>query len=107
MQASEQLRKELDPCYIEFYRCMIERDFISLSAILDDGFVLVHMTGMRHGKEDFIGTHAVMEKRSNSRKPERLKENIGAAEILLTEQEIAAIDGRLDHIELLVFGGHK
>lgn len=42
-----------------------------------------------------------------SRKPERLKENIGAAEILLTEQEIAAIDGRLDHMELPVFGGHK
>ena len=42
-----------------------------------------------------------------SRKPERLKENIGAAGILLTEQEIAAIDGRLDHMELPVFGGHK
>ncbi len=42
-----------------------------------------------------------------SRKPERLKENIGAAGIFLTEQEIAAIDGRLDHMELPVFGGHK
>ncbi|MDE7322937.1 MAG: aldo/keto reductase [Lachnospiraceae bacterium] len=42
-----------------------------------------------------------------SRKPERLKENIGAAGIFLTEQEIEAIDGRLDHMELPVFGGHK
>ncbi len=42
-----------------------------------------------------------------SRKTERLKENIGAAEILLTEQEIAAIDGRLNRMELPVFGGHK
>jgi aryl-alcohol dehydrogenase-like predicted oxidoreductase len=42
-----------------------------------------------------------------SRKPERLKENIGAAGILLTEQEIAAIDGRLERMELSVFGGHK
>ena len=42
-----------------------------------------------------------------SRKPERLKENIGAAGIFLTEQEIAAVDERLSRMELLVFGGHK
>lgn len=42
-----------------------------------------------------------------SRKPERLKENIGAAGILLTKQEIVAIDGRLAHMELPIFGGHK
>ena len=42
-----------------------------------------------------------------SRKTERLKENIGSAEILLTEQEIAAVDGRLNRMELPVFGGHK
>lgn len=57
MPAGERLRKELEQCYIEFYRCMIDRDFISLSVILDDGFVLVHMTGMRQGKKDFI--HAI------------------------------------------------
>lgn len=42
-----------------------------------------------------------------SRKPERLKENIGAAGIFLTEQDIAEIDERLSHMELPVFGGHK
>ncbi len=42
-----------------------------------------------------------------SRKPERLKENIGAAGIFLTEQEIAEVDERLSHMELPVFGGHK
>lgn len=42
-----------------------------------------------------------------SRKPERLKENIGAAGIFLTEQEIAAVDERLSRMEFLVFGGHK
>lgn len=42
-----------------------------------------------------------------SRKAERLKENIGAAEILLTEEEIAMIDERLNRMELPVFGGHK
>lgn len=42
-----------------------------------------------------------------SRKAERLKENIGAAEILLTEEEIAMIDERLNRMELPVFGGHR
>lgn len=42
-----------------------------------------------------------------SRKPDRLKENIGAAGIFLTEQEIAEVDERLSHMELPVFGGHK
>lgn len=42
-----------------------------------------------------------------SRKPERLKENFGAADILLTAEEIAAIDRKLDTMEIPVFGGHQ
>lgn len=41
-----------------------------------------------------------------SRKPERLKENLGAAEITLSGSEIAAIDAKLDTMEIPVFGGH-
>lgn len=41
-----------------------------------------------------------------SRKPERLKENFGAAEIILTAEEIAAIDKKLDTMTIPVFGGH-
>lgn len=41
-----------------------------------------------------------------SRKPERLKENFGAAGIILAEEEIAAIDRKLDTMEIPVFGGH-
>lgn len=41
-----------------------------------------------------------------SRKPERIKENIGAAEIELTETEVKTIDEKLDHMEMsAVFGG--
>ena len=42
-----------------------------------------------------------------SRKPERMRENIGAAEVSLTENEIAEIDSALDEMELPVFGGHN
>ncbi len=42
-----------------------------------------------------------------SRKPERLKENMGAAEVTLSAEEIKRIDRRLDTMEFLVFGGRK
>lgn len=42
-----------------------------------------------------------------SRKPERLRENLGAGEITLTAEEIADIDSRLDGMEFDVFGGHS
>lgn len=41
-----------------------------------------------------------------SRKPERLKENFEAANIYLSQEEIVAIDEKLDSMKLLVFGGH-
>lgn len=40
-----------------------------------------------------------------SRKPERLQENLKAGEIVLSEQEISAIDGAVGAMELPVFGG--
>lgn len=43
---------------------------------------------------------------SGSRKPDRLRENLGAAEIVLSDSEVAAIDAKLDTMDLPVFGGH-
>ena len=36
------------------YRAMITKDAEGLNAVLDDSFVLVHMTGMRQNKKAFI-----------------------------------------------------
>lgn len=41
-----------------------------------------------------------------SRKPERLRENLGAANVILSGSEIAAIDAKLDTMDIPVFGGH-
>ena len=41
-----------------------------------------------------------------SRKPERLRENLGAAQVTLTAEEVARIDAALDGMDLAVFGGH-
>ena len=54
MRIEGQNINELDQCYIELYRCMIEKDLVSLSDILDSSFVLVHMTGMQQDKQSFI-----------------------------------------------------
>lgn len=41
-----------------------------------------------------------------SRKPERLRENLEAAQVSLTAEEVARIDAALDGMDLAVFGGH-
>ncbi|MBP3893249.1 MAG: nuclear transport factor 2 family protein [Atopobiaceae bacterium] len=40
--------------YHSMYRFMIDRDVARLGGLLDDSFVLVHMTGRRQGKEEFL-----------------------------------------------------
>ena len=41
-----------------------------------------------------------------SRRPERLRENLGAADVALTGDEVTKIDELLDGLDLMVFGGH-
>ena len=46
--------EKLKNCYRQMYLSMIEKDRHILSEVLDESFVLVHMTGMRQSKEAFI-----------------------------------------------------
>ena len=50
MSDSERCRE----AYREMYRAMIAKDAETLNDVLDDSFVLVHMTGMRQDKKAFI-----------------------------------------------------
>lgn len=36
------------------YRAMLDKDSTGLEKVLDDSFILVHMTGMRQSKKEFI-----------------------------------------------------
>lgn len=40
--------------YHSMYRFMISRDIERLGALLDDSFVLLHMTGRRQSKQEFL-----------------------------------------------------
>ena len=44
----------LERIYAEMYRAMIAKDTATLASMLDDSFVLVHMTGMRQAKHDYL-----------------------------------------------------
>ena len=39
---------------MKMYRAMVAKDIPALSEVLDDSFVLVHMTGMRQPKAAFL-----------------------------------------------------
>lgn len=47
-------QKKVVNCYREMYCGMIDKNRKALSEVLDDSFVLMHMTGMRQSKEAFI-----------------------------------------------------
>ena len=45
---------EIQKAYIRMYDGMIAKDEKVLQDVLDDSFVLIHMTGMRQPKDAFI-----------------------------------------------------
>ena len=47
-------QEKINACYKKMYQGMIEKDCALLESVLDEKFVLVHMTGMRQSKEVFI-----------------------------------------------------
>ena len=54
MSASTKDKERIEDCYRQMYIGMIQKDRNALSEVLDDSFVLVHMTGMRQSKTAFI-----------------------------------------------------
>ena len=84
--------------YKEMYRAMIEKDEAGLNAILDDSFVLVHMTGMKQNKTVFI--QAVMDGTLNyfSAAHENMPVKISGDTAILTGQSI---------VSAAVFGGGR
>ena len=46
--------KEIKELYASMYRYMIAKDTENLSFLLDNSFVLVHMTGMKQTKQEYL-----------------------------------------------------
>ena len=47
-------KEKIENCYRQMYDGMVRKNGRLLSEVLDDSFVLIHMTGMRQSKEVFI-----------------------------------------------------
>ena len=91
----EQLIQE---AYIRMYEGMIAKDESVLREVLDDSFVLVHMTGMRQSKEAFI--KAVLNGTLNyySAEHENMPAEISGDTAVLTGQS---------YVAAAVFGGGR
>lgn len=51
-------KEQIARSYDDMYRAMITKDTTALSRLLADHFVLVHMTGMRQPKTEYLGSIA-------------------------------------------------
>ena len=91
----EQLIRDV---YIKMYEGMIEKDEATLREALDDSFVLVHMTGMRQSREEFIS--AVLDGTLNyySAEHENMPVKINGDTAVLTGQS---------YVAAAVFGGGR
>lgn len=92
MEEKERIRN----VYMKMYDGMIAKNEAVLREVLDDSFVLVHMTGMRQPKEEFIG--AVLNGTLNyySAEHENLPVEINGDTAVLTGQS---------YVAAAVFGG--
>ena len=52
-------KEQIIALYKEMYRAMVNKDRAELERVHDDSFVLVHMTGMRQSKQEYI--NAIMD----------------------------------------------
>lgn len=89
---------EIREAYMRMYDAMIAKDEKVLQEVLDDTFVLVHMTGMRQSKDDFI--ESVLNGTLNyySAKHENIPVEINGDTAVLTGQS---------YVAAAVFGGGR
>ena len=85
--------------YIRMYDGMIAKDEATLREALDDSFVLVHMTGMRQSREEFI--NAILNGTLNYYSAEH--ENMP---VEISSDGTAVLTGQ-SYVAAAVFGGGK
>ncbi|MBR0315644.1 MAG: nuclear transport factor 2 family protein [Synergistaceae bacterium] len=94
--AAENFEIEIKNLYSEMYRHMISKDISQLSKLLDDSFVLVHMTGMRQSKQEYLTAIANGTLNYFSEEPENVSIRIDGNKAFLVGQS---------RVNAAVFGG--
>ena len=90
--------EQIQEQYKKMYDAMIRKDEAALSAVLDDSFVLIHMTGMRQPKPAFL--RAVMDGTLNyfSARHENMPVSVNGDTATITGQS---------YVAAAVFGGGR
>ena len=91
-------REQVKQCYEKMCSAMIKKDREALDDVLDDSYVLVHMTGMRQSKSEFID--AVMDGTLN------YYSAVHESESVEITGDTAVVVGR-SYVQAAVFGGGK
>ena len=91
-------REEIKQRYEKMCSAMIKKDREALENVLDDSYVLVHMTGMRQSKSEFI--NAVMDGTLNYYSAVHESESVDIT------GDTAVVVGR-SYVQSAVFGGGK
>ena len=91
-------RELLAACYRTMYQGMIRKDTALLDGVLDDSFVLLHMTGMRQSKLQYIA--AIVNGTLNYYSEQTEAVDVSAA------GDAARLVGR-SRVSAAVFGGGK
>lgn len=85
--------------YRDMYSAMVAKDEAELDRVHDDSFVLIHMTGMRQSKKEYI--RAVMDGTLNY-----YSEKTDSLDIKIKPDNTAVLTGR-SLVTAAVFGGGK
>ena len=97
-EKSMEQKEEIARLYEQMYRAMIAKDTTPLDSLLDADFVLVHMTGMRQSKRQYLEAIGNGTLNYFSAETERLD--------IAIDGNCATLDGR-SCVLAAVFGGGK
>ena len=91
-------KEQIIQLYKEMYTAMVNKDRAELERVHDDSFVLVHMTGMRQSRQEYI--NAIMDGTLNyySASHEDMQVEVGGDSAVLTGKS---------RVTAAVFGGGK
>ena len=95
---SKDERKELEELYHTMYRYMLAKDVKRLSAMLTDDFVLIHMTGMRQPKLEYLRCISEGELHYFTEETDHIYIDIHGDEAVMTGQS---------RVNAAVFGGSR
>ncbi|MBR6901400.1 MAG: nuclear transport factor 2 family protein [Synergistaceae bacterium] len=89
---------EIKNLYAEMYKHMINKDISGLEKLLDASFVLVHMTGMRQSKQEYLNAIANGTLNYFSEKTENVSVKVEGGKAFLIGQS---------RVNAAVFGGGR